>query len=374
MARPKINVVELNEEQFAKLKAVTNSRTEAAGKVNNARILLMAHEGLPYKDIAEALHTSRQSVHHVVKKFLAFGVEGAVSDLARSGRPAKITDEDKIYVINLACIKPKELGYPHELWSLSLLQKHIHEHCHEDGHPVLEKIAKSKVWKILDEQSVKPHKIRYYLEKRDPDFEAKKEQVLMLYKEAQLQLIGCRGADNILISYDEKPGIQAIGCSGEDRPISPEHGFIGRDSEYKRFGTLSLLAGINLITGEISYLIRDSHKSSDFVDFLKVIDAQYPAGRLIKVVLDNHKIHSSKETMAYLNTVPGRFEFIFTPKHGSWLNMIEGWFSKLSRCLLRGMRVKSKEELKQRISLFIDDINQEPVPHHWTYKMDEINL
>lgn len=97
------------------------------------------------------------------------------------------------------------------------------------------------------------------------------------------------------------------------------------------------------------------------MDFLKGVDAQYPRSRLIKIVLDNHRVHTSKETMAYLNSVPGRFEFIFTPKSGSWLNMIEGWFGKLSRCMLRGIRVKSKDELKERISLFIDDINQEPV-------------
>lgn len=374
MPRPKVNVVDLKEDQLARLKAIAASRTEEARKVTNAKILIMASEGRDYTAIAQAMGTTRQSVHNVIKKFMAVGVEGAISDLARSGRPAKFTDEDKIYVVDLACVKPKDLGYPHELWTMSLLQRHIQEHCKDDGHPSLERIAKSKVWKILDDQDIKPHKIRYFLEKRDQDFEAKKAQVLMLYKEAQLQVVGQSNSDHIFISYDEKPGIQAIGCTREDLPVTPEHGFVARDSEYKRLGTLSLLAGINLITGRISYLIRESHKSSDFVDFLKGVDAQYPRGRLIKIVPDNHRVHTSKETMAYLNSVPGRFEFIFTPKHGSRLNMIEGWFGKLSRCMLRGIRVKSKDELKERISLFIDDINLEPVPHHWSYKMDEVSL
>ena len=374
MPRPKVNVVSLRDDQLSELRALANSRTEEARKVTNAKILIMASEGQEYSAIAKALNTSRQTVHNVIKKFIALGVEGSISDLARTGRPAKFTDEDKFYVINLACIKPKDLGYPHELWTMSLLQKHIQKRCIEDGHPALEKIAKSKVWKILDDQSIKPHKIRYYLEKRDPEFETKKAQVLMLYKEAQLQLIGERDTDHIYLSYDEKPGIQAIGNLRDDLPVTPEYGFIGRDSEYKRLGTMSLLAGINLITGEISYLLRESHKSSDFVDFLKSVDARYPEGRLIKVVLDNHRVHTSKETMAYLNTVPGRFEFIFTPKHGSWLNMIEGWFGKLARCMLRGIRVKSKDELKERISFFIEDINKEPVPHHWSYKMNEVSL
>jgi transposase len=135
-----------------------------------------------------------------------------------------------------------------------------------------------------------------------------------------------------------------------------------------------LLAGLDLISGEVSGLIRDSHKSSDFIDFLKLIDNKYENYGHIKVVLDNHTIHTSKETRKYLDTKPGRFIFIFTPKHGSWLNLVESFFGKLTRVCLKGIRVKSKEELISRIYQYLDEINSEPVVYRWTFRMDEIQL
>jgi len=133
-----------------------------------------------------------------------------------------------------------------------------------------------------------------------------------------------------------------------------------------------LLAGIDLLTGKIIPRISDSHKSVDFIGFLKVLDEQYDPSDKIRIILDNHSIHTSKETRKYLETVPDRFEFVFTPKHGSWLNLIESFFGKLARVCLRGIRVKSKEELIERIYRYIDEINNDPVVYRWTYKIDEL--
>ena len=119
---------------------------------------------------------------------------------------------------------------------------------------------------------------------------------------------------------------------------------------------------------------QNTHESSDFVCFLKKIDERYPKGDKIRLILDNHSAHTSRETQEYLNTVPGRFEFVFTPTHGSWLNMVEGFFSKMTRQMLNGIRVDSKDELKERIYTYFDEINAVPVPYKWTYKMDTINL
>lgn len=156
--------------------------------------------------------------------------------------------------------------------------------------------------------------------------------------------------------------------------MTPEHGFIARDSDYVRYGTVTLLAGMNLITGEIIPLVRETHTSSDFIDFLKIVDAKYPDADQIRIVLDNLSTHSSKEAIAYLSGHPGRFKFVFTPKHGSWLNIIESFFGKLSRAMLRGIRVGSKQELIDRIYEYIDEVNKEPVVYRWTYKMDEITV
>jgi transposase len=177
-----------------------------------------------------------------------------------------------------------------------------------------------------------------------------------------------------MISYDEKPGIQAIANTAPDLPPQPgAHATFGRDHEYKRHGTVSLLAGIDLLTGQVHALVRDRHRSREFIEFLQVVDAAYPPHTAIKVILDNHSAHISKETNAWLAKQPaGRFEFTFTPKHGSWLNIVETFFSKLTRSILRHIRVKSKQELKDRIMAAMNYIKQHPVVHTWSYKLDEV--
>ena len=234
---------------------------------------------------------------------------------------------------------------------------------------------------MLQTSHIKPFKIKYYLEKRDPDFEQKMHEVLMVYKQVSMQfdeegniIIPSDSIKTVTLSYDEKPGIQAIGNTYPDLSPTLEHGFVSRDSEYIRHGTLSLLAAIDLLTGEAIPLVSETHKSSDFITFLKKLDRHYPKEDKIRIILDNHSAHTSKETRNFLATMPeGRFEFVFTPKHGSWLNMIESFFSKLTKQMLKGIRVNSKEELKIRIYQYFEEVNQEPVIYHWTYKLDEIS-
>jgi transposase len=176
-----------------------------------------------------------------------------------------------------------------------------------------------------------------------------------------------------IISYDEKPGIQAIATTAPDLPPEPGvHATFAREFEYKRYGTVSLLAGINLVTGKVHAPIKDRHRSREFIEFLKPLDAAYPASTAIKLILDNHSAHISKETRAWVASLPAhRFEFTFTPKHGSWLNLIEGFFSKLARSVLRHIRVATKQELKDRIMAAMEYFNQEPVVHTWSFKLDK---
>ena len=178
-------------------------------------------------------------------------------------------------------------------------------------------------------------------------------------------------ADTTFVSFDEKPGIQAIGRVAPDLAPRPgKHKSTGRDYEYKRHGTVSLMAGIDLLTGHIYERVVDSHHSGEFIEFLKTLNTQCPAEKSIRIILDNHKIHTSAQTREYLKTIPNRFEFVFTPKHGSWLNLIETFFSKMARTMLKGIRVESKEELKSRIRQFIAQINESPVIFRWKYGMD----
>jgi transposase len=133
---------------------------------------------------------------------------------------------------------------------------------------------------------------------------------------------------------------------------------------------ISLLAGIDLLTGKVHALVRDRHRSREFVEFLKLLDLAYPADTAIKLILDNHSAHISKETKAWLETRPARrFKFTFTPTHGSWLNLIEGFFSKFARSVLRHIRVRSKHELKERVTAGIEHVNRYPDVHTWSYKL-----
>jgi len=364
----------LTDEDRGWLEQLAQSRTESVARVQRAQILLRYAEGQSISAVAQAIHTNRPRVERCVSKALELGVRAALRDLPGRGRRRSITDEDKAWVVDLACQKPKDLGYAQELWTTRLLAKHIRSHCVGAGHPHLQRLGRGTVSKILATHPVKPHKIQYYLERRDPEFKAKMTEVLHVYRDVELwrnnglppQVVG-------VLSYDEKPGIQAIGNTAPDLPPVPgRHAQIGRDHEYKRYGTVSLLAGIDLLKGEVLGLVRDRHRSAEFIEFLQLADHHYPAGQRIRVVLDNHSAHISKQTRSYLASVPNRFEFIFTPKHGSWLNLVESFFGKLARTLLRGIRVSSKAELKARIELYLKEVNEEPVVFKWKYKLETL--
>ena len=363
------------------LQLQTRARTIQAQTVSRARILLLKAAGTPINDIADKVGLNRKSVMLCINKYLEGGVENALFDAPGRGRNAEITDDEKAWIISIACQKPVDLGYSAETWTRALLTKHINKFAEEAGHIRLATISQSKVRTILTEADIKPNKITYYCENRDPDFDQKMHNVLLVYKQLSLQfdengqLLPFSEDDQIVhvLSYDEKPGIQAISNTTDDLMPNETHSTISRDYEYKRLGTVSLLAGIDLQTGEAIPLVKDTHNSGDYVEFLKLLDQKYPEGDKIRLVLDNLKVHSSVETRKYLATVPGRFEFVFTPKHGSWLNLVEGFFSKITRQMLRGIRVNKKEELVERIYKYFEEVNAEPVVYHWKYRLDEID-
>jgi len=369
----------INDADLAKLASIARSRTEPASRVERARMLLAYRENPSFYAVGQALGIHHQTVQRCVERALAYGPIAALDDRARPGREPTITPEAKAWLVSLACHKAKDLGYPHELWTTRLLARHAQEHGPAEGHPCFQKVSQGTICKILNEQEIKPHKVRYYLERRDPEFKEKMAEVLCVYREVKIlketaAALKTQPSDALaIISYDEKPGIQAIANTAPDLPPQPgAHATFGRDHEYKRHGTVSLLAGIDLLTGQVHALVRDRHRSREFIEFLQVVDAAYPPHTAIKVILDNHSAHISKETNAWLAKQPaGRFEFTFTPKHGSWLNIVETFFSKLTRSILRHIRVKSKQELKDRIMAAMDYINQHPVVHTWSYKLDE---
>jgi transposase len=368
----------LSDEEIGTLTALSRSRSEPASRVSRAQMLLCYRETPSFYAVGQRVGAHHQTVQRCVERALAYGALAALDDRPRPGKEPVITPEAKAWLVSLACEKAKDHGYPHELWTTRLLARHAREHGPGAGHECLARLVQGTVCKILAQEEIKPHKVRYYLERRDAEFEQKMAEVLCVYRQVQvLKKAAAKSKKSdksvAIVSYDEKPGIQAIATTAPDLPPVPGvHATFARDHEYKRHGTLSLLAGIDLITGKVHALVRDRHRSREFVEFLELLDAAYPAGTAIKLILDNHSAHISRETNAWLATRPaGRFAFTFTPKHGSWLNLIEGFFSKFARSVLRHIRVTSKHELKERIMAGIKDINRHPVIHTWSYKLAE---
>ena len=371
----------LTDDDYEYLQSLIRQRTIQAQIVDRAKILIYKSQGNANRTIADRLDVNINTVKLCIKKYQSGGIQTALFDEQRKGRPVEITDDAVAWIINLACQRPAELGYSQELWTLKNLHEHIQTNAEKEGYPRLKTITKPMVQKILARNNLKPFKIKYYCEKRDPDFDKKMHDVLLVYKQVSMQfdengnVIIPEDAPMVhTVSCDEKPGIQAIATTGDDLRPTAKTGCVYRDAEYKRMGTLSLLAGIDLLTGIAIPVVSETHKSSDFITLFKKMDAMYPEGDIIRIVCDNHSAHKSKETRNYLATLPeGRFVFVFTPKHGSWLNLVESFFSKMTKQMLKGIRVHSKQELEDRIYLYFDEVNKEPVVYHWTYKLDEIS-
>ena len=360
----------LTSEERQYLDELRQSRTAAVRDAQRAQILWRYHAGESVSEIARALNTTRKSVLKWIDKALQLGVKAGIQDTPHKPRDAVITDDAKAWVVHLACCKPEQQGYAAELWTRSALARYVRQEAVRAGFPALAKAGKATVQRILAAQALQPHKVKYYLERRDQEFERKMREVLLVYQEVALQNEAlAKGADQlavITVSVDEKPGVQAIANTAPDLPPVPgKYATVNRDHEYVRHGTLSILAALDLHDGHVIARVEERHRSVEFIGLLKELDTYYPTGCTVRIILDNHSAHLSKETRAYLATRPNRFKYVLTPTHGSWLNIVETLFGKMARTFLRHIRVSSKKELRERILRDIDEINQLPVVHRW---------
>ncbi len=365
--RPKLV---LTDEERRSVNQLRQSKTASFRDVQRAQILWLYSVGETVSQIARTLNMTRKSVLKWIDKALQIGADVGIEDTPHKPREAVITDDAKAWVVHLACSKPKEFGYAAELWTRSALAQHVRQHAVQAGYPALAKAAKATVQRILDGQTLQPHKVKYYMERRDPDFLAKMRNVLLVYQEVELKNEAARNGLPrpliITVSVDEKPGVQAIANTTPDLP--PRAGAyptVARDPHYTRLGTWSILASLDLHDGHVTARVEEQHRSVEFIALLKDLDVYYPAECTIRVILDNHSSHLSKETRAYLATRPNRFKYVLTPTHGSWLNIVETLFGKMTRTFLKQIRVQSKNELKERILLGIAEINAMPVVHRW---------
>ena len=360
----------LSGEHRTMLSELAGSRTAAQREVERAKVLLAYAEGNSPTQIQRALGVSRPTIYKCIDKALATGVVTGLHDRYHRANAAQISEAAKAWVVDLACRKPKELGLAAELWTISALADYVSSQSVDAGFARLSRAGKATVWRILDAHELKPHRVRYDLERRDPQFERKMAEVLVVYRDVNLYradaVHDARPRPIYTVSVDEKPGVQALSTTGADLPPVPgKHAGIGRDHEYVRHGTLSIIAALDLHSGEIIANVELRHRSVEFIALLSRLDQHYPSQAVIRVVLDNHSAHISKETMAYLASRPGRFEYVHTPKHGSWLNLVESSFSKMARSFLRHIRVASLDELRQRILKGIAEMNAHPVRFQW---------
>ena len=207
--RPRL-VLTAEEKTF--LDELRQSRTAPMREVERAQILWRCQAGEKVSDIARAMNTTRKSVLKWIDKALQMGVKAGMKDAPHKPREAVITDDAKAWVVHLACSKPKDLGYAAELWTRSALAQHVRKNAVTTGYPALANAGKATVQRILAGQTLQPHRVRYYLERRDPDFELKMREVLMVYQEVALQNEAgyARAQAVITVSVDEKPGVQAL--------------------------------------------------------------------------------------------------------------------------------------------------------------------
>src|SRR5213594_469588 len=249
----------MSKEEIETLTVLSRSRTEPASWVSRATMLLAYRENPSFFAVGQRLGVHHQTVQRCVERALADGPLAALDDRSRPGKEPTITPEAKAWLVSLACDKAKDHGYPHELWTTRLLARHAREHGPAAGHECLADLVQGTVCKILGQEEIKPHKVRYYLERRDAEFEHKMAEVLCVYRQVQVLKKAAKSKKPrkpvAIISCDEKPGIQAIATTAPDLPPQPGvHPTFARDHEYKRHGTLSLLAGIDLLTGKVHAL------------------------------------------------------------------------------------------------------------------------
>jgi transposase len=309
--------------------------------VRRARVALLAEKGLSNEEIATLVGLSSHKVSKWRRRVAAEGVEG-LADRPRAGGPRRYGHDERLRVFETACSPPPE-GETH--WSVRSLAAAVG-------------IGKSQTQVILSEADLKPHQVRSWLTSIDPAFETKRAEVCGLY------LNPPEGA--IVISIDEKTSLQAKEPIRNEIAVQPARP-ARREFEYKRHGTVALLAALLVHTGEVVGNVYDRNSRLEFLDFLQLLESQIPTGQQVHAILDNLQVHKTPEVAAWLDAHP-RWHFHFTPTHASWLNQIELFFSILTRRLLRRGVFTSTEDLKTQLLNFIRRYNPTAKPFAWTYQ------
>lgn len=332
--------IELTSEERRSLQAMVTSPCAAQRDVLRARIVLLAAEDRRNEEIQDELKVSKPVVIKWRRRCAVNGLEGLVDQPGR-GRKRKYDVNVRHRIAAAACTTPPESLGTH--WSLRTLARHLG-------------VGVAVVRSVLSAESIQPHRFRYWKDSDDPEFEPKMLAVVGLYLQPP--------QNAVVLSVDEKTSIQALDRTQPRLPMKP-HRIERLSHEYKRNGTASLLASLEVHSGQVRAQPIRRNDSVTFIRFLRRLLSAYPAQELY-IIADNGSSHRSKKTLAWV-AKRKRLHLTFTPTHASWLNQIEIWFGILTRKVIRRGIFKSRDELVQRLLNFIEAYNKEARPFQWTY-------
>lgn len=329
-----------------RLQQWVNKRTTPQRVVERAKIVLASADGLSGSAICAAVGVSRPTVTQWLDRYEAEGIDALHQDRPRSGRPRRITPDDEAEIVRKT-LEEKPPNATH--WSCRLMAEEV------GVHPT----TVSRIWRA---HGLQPHRIDYFKLSTDPQFVEKLRDVVGLYVDPPERAV--------VFAFDEKSQIQALDRTQPGLPL--KKGRAGTMThDYKRHGTTTLFAALDVATGEVLHECMPRHRHQEFLRFLRKMERSVPADLDIHVILDNYATHKHPAVGEWMEKHP-RVHFHFTPTSASWLNLVERFFSELTMRQLKRLAVSSVAQLIEAITRYIDRRNEQPTPFVWTASPNSI--
>lgn len=330
------------------------ARRSSAGLVQRVQIVLLASRGQNTAAIARALRCRENTVRKWKERFRQRPKLASLKDAGRTGRPPSVPMFVRLELIKLACKRPVDCKLPfRSVWTIDALRTAL-------AHATRFVLSRTEIRRILAFEEIRPHHVRLWLHSPDPEFRPKVRAICSLYVTAP-------AAGDTVLCIDEKTGMQAL----EHRyPFkAPARARPGRrEFEYKRHGTRTLFAAFNPHTGQVFGECSVKRKAVDLMRFMERVAKQYPTGN-VTIIWDNLNIHHGDAWEAFNRRHGGRFRFVYTPIHASWVNQVEIWFSLLARRVLKHASFANPDDLLQAVDAFVAHWNEhEAHPFRWTFR------
>jgi transposase len=333
--------IALSEEEKTELEQMTQSRTLPAGDVMRARLVLLLAKGTSYQEIQKLLDTTAPTISRWKDRFVRHRIAGLMEERHPGQKPSVRTPRLQARVLTTIKEGPKD-GSTH--WSCRKLATHL-------------RVSKDTIQRILSQADIRPHRLARYMASDDPNFETKAADVIGLYlAPPQHAAVFC---------IDEKTAIQALDRLDPVLPLSPgrleRHGF-----EYRRNGTLSLYAALDVKTGKVRGKTAARHTSTEFVGFLGQVVSGCKPGQEIHIILDNLSAHKTRQVEEFMEHNPN-VKLHFTPTYSSWLNQVEIWFARLEREVIARGIFTSVHDLARKLMRYVRAYSKTARPFKWKY-------